>query len=227
MPDARKKPCCICRRWFRPDPRIGSRQRACRNPDCQSARQKKMQRRWRERNPDYFIARRIQDRGKEDRLPEPLRLPPPLNRLPWDIAQSEFESQGADFIGVMGALLLRTAQLQFRAYLADLPRLADTLPPASAQSPIAPVGESPPFGAIENEAGVFTNWTAAMNICGRGIHNGNGSCWHRWRPRDNRHRSSSSLFRINRIAIWSLTVTSASRLSNNWLGTRLRRWSGR
>ena len=154
MPDARKKPCCICRRWFRPDPRIGSRQRACRNPDCQSARQKKMQRRWRERNPDYFIARRIQDRGKEDRMPEPLRLPPPLNRLPWDIAQFEFESQGADFIGVMGALLLRNAQSQFRAYLADLPRLADTLPPASAQSPIAPVGEFLPLGTIENEAGV-------------------------------------------------------------------------
>lgn len=154
MPDARKKPCCICRRWFRPDPRIGSRQRACRNPDCRSARQKKMQRRWRERNPDYFIARRILDRGKQDRMPEPLRLPPPLNRLPWDIAQSEFESQGADFIGVMGALLLRNAQSQFRAYLADLPRLADTLPLGSAQSPIAPVGESLPLGTIENEAGV-------------------------------------------------------------------------
>ena len=154
MPDARKKPCCICRRWFRPDPRIGSRQRACRNPDCQSARQKKMQRRWRERNPDYFIARRILDRGKEDRIPEPLRLPPPLNRLPWDIAQSEFESQGADFIGVMSALLLRNAQSQFRAYLTDLPRLADTLPPAPAQSQIAPVGESLQLGTVENEARV-------------------------------------------------------------------------
>jgi hypothetical protein len=87
-------------------------------------------------------------------MPEPLRLPAPLNRLPWDIAQSEFESQGADFIGVMGALLLRNAQSQFRAYLADLPRLADTLPPGSAQSPIAPVGESLPLGTIENEAGV-------------------------------------------------------------------------
>lgn len=154
MPDARKKPCCICRRWFRPDPRVGSRQRACRNPDCQSARQKKMQRRWRERNPDYFTARRILDRGKEDRMPEPLRLPPPLSRLPWDIAQSEFESQGADFIGVMGALLLRNAQSQFRAYLTDLPRLADTLPPASAQSQIAPVGESLQLGTAENEARV-------------------------------------------------------------------------
>src|SRR6266571_1765335 len=119
MPDARKKPCCICRRWFRPDPRTGSRQRACRNADCQSARRKKKQKQWRERYPDYFTARRILDRGKEGRMPEPLRLPPPLSRLPWDIAQS-----------------------QFGAYLTDLPRLPDTLPPASAQSQFAPVQES-------------------------------------------------------------------------------------
>src|SRR2546428_11076117 len=61
MADARKRPCCICRRWFRPDPRIGSRQRACGRPECQVARRKKKQKAWRERNPDYFIARRIQD----------------------------------------------------------------------------------------------------------------------------------------------------------------------
>src|SRR2546426_3370434 len=63
MADARKRPCCICRRWFRPDPRIGSRQQACRRPECQAARRKKKQRAWRQRNPDYFIARRIKDRS--------------------------------------------------------------------------------------------------------------------------------------------------------------------
>ena len=43
MPEARKRPCTICRRWFRPNPRVGSRQRACGNPECQAARrQKKM-----------------------------------------------------------------------------------------------------------------------------------------------------------------------------------------
>ena len=130
MPDARKKPCSICRRWFRPDPRIGSRQRACRNPDCQVARRKKKQKRWRERNPDYFIARRILERGKADRPPEPLRLPSPLSRLPWDIAQSQFE-----------------------AYLTDSARLSDTLPPSSAQSQIDSVAAFGP-GTKTHEAGV-------------------------------------------------------------------------
>lgn len=107
MPDSAKKPCCICRRWFRPNPRIGTRQRACGRPECQTARRKKTQSAWRTRNPDYFIARRIQARGTSAQPPEPLRLPPPLTRLPWDIAQDEFGVKGADFIGVMGTLLLR------------------------------------------------------------------------------------------------------------------------
>jgi hypothetical protein len=39
-------------------------------------------------------------RGALSQPPEPLRLPAPLNRLPWDIAQDEFGVKGADFIGV-------------------------------------------------------------------------------------------------------------------------------
>ena len=134
MPDAPKKPCCICRRWFRPDARVGLRQQACREPDCQVARRKKKQKAWRTRNPDYFIARRIQDRSRQDRPPEPLRLPPPLSQLPWDIAQSQFGTEGADFIGIMGTLLLRSAQSQFRAYVIEDSRHPDTLRSESTQS---------------------------------------------------------------------------------------------
>src|SRR5712691_10019203 len=154
MPDARKRPCCICRRWFRPDPRIGSRQRACGKPDCQTARRKKKQKAWRERNPDYFIARRIQDRSQQDRPPEPLRLPPPLSELPWDIAQSQFGTQGADFIGVLSIDLLRVAQSQFEAYVADATRFPDTLAGEAAQSQMRPVAESVRVGIKSNETGV-------------------------------------------------------------------------
>src|SRR5438093_13480468 len=110
MSDARKKPCCICRRWFRPDPRIGLRQRACRKPDCQIARRRKQQKKWRERHPDYFIGRRILDRGKADRSPEPLRLPPPLSRLPWDIAQDAVGVTASDLVRLLGTVLIRGGQ---------------------------------------------------------------------------------------------------------------------
>jgi hypothetical protein len=61
----------------------------------------------------------MQDRGALDRPPEPLRLPAPLSRLPWDIAQDEFGTKGADFLGVMGTLLVGAAQDQFEAYVID------------------------------------------------------------------------------------------------------------
>ena len=78
-----------------------------------------MQAKWRKRNPDYFAACRILTRGVLADPPERLRLPPPLGQLPWDIAQSEFGVKGADFIGLMCALLMQPAQSEFRAYPID------------------------------------------------------------------------------------------------------------
>ena len=119
MPYASKRPCCICHRWFRPNNRVGSRQRACGRPDCQRLRHQRNQAAWVARHPDYFAGRRIQDRIKLDPPQKALRLPSPLNQLPWDIAQDQFGAQGADFIGVMGALLVRLAQDQFASYSID------------------------------------------------------------------------------------------------------------
>jgi hypothetical protein len=63
-------------------------------------------------------------------------LPTPLAQLPWDIAQDEFGIKGADFMGVMGTLLLRAAQDQFKTHHIDSTALADTLPPLGKQDPI-------------------------------------------------------------------------------------------
>jgi len=71
-----------------------------------------------------------------DPAPVPLRPPPPLNQLPWDIAQSEFGAQGADFLGVMGELLLRSKQFQLDSYRIDSTADRATLPHLAAQSQI-------------------------------------------------------------------------------------------
>ena len=133
MPDAAKKPCRICRRWFRPDVRVGARQHTCGRPECQVARRKKTQAAWRARNPDYFVAWRIQARAESERAPEPLRLPFPLSNLPWDMAQDEFGVKGADFIGAMGALLLQAVKDQFEGQVIDSSRDPATLPPTPAK----------------------------------------------------------------------------------------------
>ena len=136
MPEARKKPCRICRRWFRPDARVGSRQRACDKPECQQAQRQKTQANWRARNPDYAVAYRIDQRHRPDAAqePEPPRVPPPLNKLPWNLAKDEFTGKGTDFIRLMGTLLLQSAKDQFKAQLVDSKRLSGTLPPTPGKT---------------------------------------------------------------------------------------------
>src|ERR1035437_84641 len=147
MPETRKRPCTICRRWFRPGPRAGDRQRACDAPECQAGRRQKTQARWRNRNPGYAIVWRIDRRATQARQPpEPLRLPAPLNQLPWEFAKDQFSAQGVDFIGVMGALILRTTKDQLGPYPVDPTRLSGTLLPA-------PQKTSPGFEHTESRAG--------------------------------------------------------------------------
>lgn len=134
MLKARKRPCTICRRWFRPDPRVGERQRACDRPECQTARRRKTQASWRGRNPDYAIAWRLDRRKAQPEEPETLRLPPPLPRLPWHLAKDEFGAQGADFLGVMATLILRAAKDQMRPYPIDPTALPSRLPPATEKT---------------------------------------------------------------------------------------------
>src|ERR1017187_9194382 len=54
---------------------------------------------------------------------------------PISIAKDQFGAQGADFIGVLGALLVRSAKDQLRAYLIDPTRLSGT-PPCRRKRPV-------------------------------------------------------------------------------------------
>ena len=137
MPALRKRPCSICRHWFHPDARVGARQHACGKPECQAARRKKTQARWRAKNPDYAAGYRLQRRNSQERAPESLRVPAPLNRLPWDLAKDEIGGKAADFLGVMGALLVRTAKDQIRPQATDSRRVPGALPPPAAKGQCA------------------------------------------------------------------------------------------
>ena len=128
-----KRPCRICRRWFVPDRRVGRRQRACSVPACQMARRAKTQASWRRRNPDYFIAHRVQRRRvKAEHVSAvvlPLVLPPPLSHLPWDLAQDAFGVVGTDFLGHLGRVLLEAAQDQKAGQVIETLRETGRLPP--------------------------------------------------------------------------------------------------
>jgi hypothetical protein len=119
---------------------VGDRQHACQKLECQAARRKKTQARWRAANPDYAAAYRIEQRQAQEQAPEPLRLPAPLNQLPWDLAKDEIGGKATDFLGVMGALLVRTGKDQIRPHAADSRRVPGALPPPAAKDscPAAP-----------------------------------------------------------------------------------------
>jgi hypothetical protein len=136
MPIAAKRPCRICRRWFRPNVRIGDGQHTCSRPECQAARRKQTQASWRARNPDYFVGYRIQSRAAREGKPEPMRLPAVLSKLPWDIAQEEFGAKGADFIGAMSRLLLEAAKDPIEGQVIDSSIDPGPLPPTPAKDPI-------------------------------------------------------------------------------------------
>ena len=134
MPTARtgtrtkKRPCTICRRWFRPEPQVIARQRCCNNPVCRAALRKKTQGSWRNRNPAYAATRRLDQRAHQINPPaEPLRLPKPLEQFPWNVAKDKFSPYGIDFIGVALSLIVRTTKDEIRSYLIDPKRLSGAL----------------------------------------------------------------------------------------------------
>jgi hypothetical protein len=58
----RKRPCRICRHWFRPHPRAGDRQQVCSRADCQRERHRRACQRWRQREAPAERAHRLRQR---------------------------------------------------------------------------------------------------------------------------------------------------------------------
>ena len=69
MPET--KPCRICRRWFRPDPRAGWRQRVCSSEKCQRERRRRNAAAWREEHADRIEADRLREKLRVDPDPPP------------------------------------------------------------------------------------------------------------------------------------------------------------
>lgn len=76
---ANKRPCRLCRRWFRVHPRAGARQRVCSSPSCQRERHRRACQEWHRRNPGY---------DREERLRRRLRRGSSADRrLDWSVAR--------------------------------------------------------------------------------------------------------------------------------------------
>lgn len=125
----RRRRCTVCGELFLADPRVGKRQRACGQRECQQERRRKTLADWRGRNPDYFVDHRLRLRAAATRAaavstgattgqaarprrPAPLAVPVELRPIPWDLAQDEIGVQATDFLAVVACLLVRIAKDQ-------------------------------------------------------------------------------------------------------------------
>ena len=50
----KKRPCKVCRRWFRPNPRVGDVQMTCGRPKCKREWHRKKCAEWNRKNREYF-----------------------------------------------------------------------------------------------------------------------------------------------------------------------------
>lgn len=74
-----RRRCEFCGDLFRPDPRVGSRQRACSRIECKGRRAAEAKAAWRAENPDYFKGRGVKHkayRERGSRAVEPVRVVP-------------------------------------------------------------------------------------------------------------------------------------------------------
>ena len=50
----KKRPCKVCRRWFRPNPRVGDEQMTCGRPSCKREWHRRKCAEWNRKNREYF-----------------------------------------------------------------------------------------------------------------------------------------------------------------------------
>ena len=110
---ASKRPCIICRSWFRPHPRAGRRQRACNSAACQRERHRRACAAWHERHPDYDREERLRRRlvpAEAAPSRETARQVDPLEAVDWRAARQVVGLETSLLVEQSGQLLVSWAR---------------------------------------------------------------------------------------------------------------------
>lgn len=82
----KKRPCKICRRWFRPNPRVGDSQMTCGNAYCKREWHRKKCAQWNKDNREYFkgiyLEKKLKDVHNPTGLTRVQHTPYPNLKLP-------------------------------------------------------------------------------------------------------------------------------------------------
>jgi len=118
----KKRPCCVCRKWFRPDPRVGARQRACSAESCKRERHRRACASWRKKNAQGL---------KEDRVRA--RLSAEAGGLDRQVVRDEMGTQAAVVLEESLRLLVSGTRDAFRTQVLGITRESIRLLPRGRQ----------------------------------------------------------------------------------------------
>lgn len=127
---AKKRPCRICRRWFRPHPRAGKRQRVCGAEACQRERHRRACRAWRERE---------RDAERDDRLARTLKAGGPASVegvIGSKAARDAVPREVLVFVGVVAEVLRAGVRDAVRSEVSRITRESARVPPAGVRDGI-------------------------------------------------------------------------------------------
>ena len=110
----KKRPCKICRRWFKPDSRAGHRQQACSKKSCQNERHRRNCEVINKANRDSERAHRTRQKFQNLSPENPERTkrrPTPVNQVCWSAVQK--------VVGVEVAVLAEMSLKNMEAWVQD------------------------------------------------------------------------------------------------------------
>jgi len=137
-----RRPCGICGKWFRVNPRQGDRQRVCSSPECQRERHRRNCKDWHGRNPGYDADLRLRQRLYL--CPPPPSMPPvdpfgtsPLRKVNLEAARDAVGQQVVVLVEVASKVLWQEVRDAVRAEVIVGQVIARRLPPDPVRDAIA------------------------------------------------------------------------------------------
>jgi len=136
-----KRPCGFCRKWFRPDGRVGDRQYACSDPGCQRERHRCNCRDHRRRNLEWDREERLRERllivdreaAQED----------PTGHLDREVARDEIGWQATVIIEEYAKTVYRAMRDERLSQLLGSKGKKGQHPPSGSRDEIASGGRPP------------------------------------------------------------------------------------
>lgn len=109
-----KRPCCICRKWFQPDPRQKGRQKTC-SPECSSEQHRRKCEQWnkkhRELGKNGYLDRKIEavEQSLTNGRPIAVAQHPPV--LPQEIIIREYGAKNLVILQYLIFQILKEARV--------------------------------------------------------------------------------------------------------------------